>query len=299
MDCTTLANHRWLPKMGLVLCNSLPRELAYALGEGMADAISLQARLPLVRAITSNVAVALDLPNDHAAVKALVPRILRNFMRAQVDLYRAVREGPGEIMQACEFDPSLLQAITQLRQQGRGLVLAGAHTTSFDLLLLALSGVFPAVQALTTPNQRGSTRAMNAIRARFGLRITPVSSRSLKEAVQNLRAGGVVVTGIDIPDPHGAPFRLFGHQARLPLGHARLAQRTGADLIVGACGAIAPGRYLATGTIVSQPDGSRDDDGGAARWAQRSYNALEGHIRRWIEEWVMPHPLWPERMTAR
>jgi len=299
MDCTTLANHRWLPKMGLVLCNSLPRELAYALGEGMADAISLQARLPLVRAITSNVSVALGLPSDHATVKALVPRILRNFMRAQVDLYRAVRDGPSEIMHACEFDPSLLQAITQLREQGRGLVLAGAHTTSFDLLLLALNGVFPSVQALTTPNLRGSTRAMNTIRARFGLRITPVSSRSLKEAIQNLRAGGVVVTGIDVPDPHGAPFRLFGHEARLPLGHARLAQRTGASLIVGACGAIAPGRYLATGSIVARPDAGKDEDGGAACWAQSSYNALESHIRRWIEEWVMPHPLWPERMAAR
>jgi lauroyl/myristoyl acyltransferase len=122
----------------------------------------------------------------------------------------------------------MMKIIEEYRSPGRGLILVGAHTCSFDILLLGLKEVFPSVQILRNADPQGSSRLMNEIRKEHGVMMTPISMRSLRQALTRLRQGGVVAIAADVPVEGGEELFFFGHESQLPVGHARLALGTGA-----------------------------------------------------------------------
>lgn len=98
----------------------------------------------------------------------------------------------------------------------------------------------------------------------------------------------MVAIAVDIPHEGG--------KAHLPVGHTRPALATGASILVGASHRVGEGTYRAEVTLTPQPPqqestGDRQQD--MVRWAQDALSAVEGFIRRWSEEWLMPEPVWP------
>jgi lauroyl/myristoyl acyltransferase len=147
---------------------------------------------------------------------------------------------------------------------------------------------------LTKRDPKGSSMVMNEIRETFGIRVTPISTHSLREAVLRLKSGGVVVIAADVPVETGAEMTFFRRKTRLPTGHARLAAKTGAKMIVGTSQRISNGSYRAIGVQAHRPTPSGDRDHDVIRWAQHALFLLEGFIRERPYEWFMPSPLWPD-----
>lgn len=239
------------------------------------------------RGLRSNLAVIYDLPQDSPLLEGRVIENLRNAFVSYVDFFIIAYQGSGAIEAACEIDPAALQIIENRLDEGRGVVLVAAHTSSLDLFMLAMSRHFPEMQALTLPQPALNTRIMNRLRSKYGMQLTPISSASLRTAVRRLRKGGIVGIAADVPTPYGAQLSLFGRPCRLPIGHTRLAAATNSAILVGVSQRLGPGQYRGLGIEVHPGDGDEED------WAASTLKVLEQHILARPQEWFMPPPLWP------
>jgi lauroyl/myristoyl acyltransferase len=295
MNVMDLTSSAWAPNLVRALCKTLPRQRAYEMGDHLASSIARQRQLPMVQASRRNLAMVLGYPLDHPNLNRGIEKLFRNLMRGYIDLFRAIEHGPSGISAACEFSPPLLEAVKSPREEKRGLVLVGAHACSFDLVLLALKGHFPDIQALTKGDPGGNSQVMNELRKKFGIRVTPICVSALREAVQRLRSGGVVVMAADVPVEHGATMTFFQQGSLLPTGHARLALKADAEMIVGFSKMVSDGRYRAEGMLAHCPTPSGDRERDAIHWAQRALTLLERFIRERPYEWFMPEQLWPSR----
>jgi KDO2-lipid IV(A) lauroyltransferase len=246
----------------------------------------------MIQVLRANLAVVYGLPEDHPYVSESVTHLLQNTAGSFVDLSRALAAGPAAILAICRFDEAVLEIIQDNLASGRGIVFVSAHTCSFDIALLALSQLFPSVQALSNADPQGSSKTMNEIRARHGVKITPISATSLRQALKRLRSGGLVAIAADLPIEGGEELVFFDQVARLPAGHVRLAMNTGATLLVGTSHRVTDGRYLIEAATAPRPPSSGDRSLDAIHWAQSSLVILEGYIRRTPEEWLMPQPVW-------
>jgi lauroyl/myristoyl acyltransferase len=137
---------------------------------------------------------------------------------------------------------------------------------------------------------------MDHMRVRQGVHLTSINVPALREAIRRLRAGGIVLTGVDRPvGDEGYWTEFFGRPAPLPTGHVRLALRADAVIFVASA-------YRNAGRdnviCISPPldmvrTGDADED---LRVNMRRVTAwLEKFIRARPEQWGMFVPVWPER----
>ena len=236
--------------------------------------------------------VVLGVEEDDPVVDRTVHRLLKNMMYGYIDLFRTIEDDDGRAIKHFEMDDSLNQLIALSRTRDRGLIFVGTHTCSFDLLMLALLEYFPSVQALSNSNPQGSSKVMNDLRARYGFEITPISSIALRKAITRLRSGGVVAIANDVPVKNGGELDFFGERCSLPVGHARLALMTDAQMVVGASFQLGDGLYKAKAKIVPPPVSSKSKSHKIRQWAQDALTTTEEFIQQKPDEWLMPHPLW-------
>jgi len=290
----SLATHRWGPIYLQTLCNVLGRQQSYQLSELIAGYLARQRRQPLIAALYSNMGVVRGLGPDSPVVRADVTRQLCNALHGYTDLYLLLSRRRERACDRIELDRLSRQTLYDALSAPEGTVLVGLHNTAFDLLILALPEMFPAVQILGNPEPRGSSRTMNVIRWRRGVEITPTSTGSLLEAARNLRAGNAVVLGADLPQAQGEPQQFFDRASRLSAGYGELACMTGARVLFGCIHATSPGRYRARlRRITWSQDVPRSEQvaaiSGVVRWQ------MERCIRSRPHEWLMPYAIWPEQ----
>jgi lauroyl/myristoyl acyltransferase len=294
MNLISLATSRLGSRLIITLCRILPGTWAYRLASGLACYLASRRQLPFVEALYRNMAVVGNLPEGHPELEGAVRRLLHNTLCSYVDLFCAVSAGPEAIYAACRFDTAAYRLIETCAASNQGLLLVGAHMSSFDILLLGLRKLFPSVQVLSKANPTGSSTVMNDIRQQHGLDVTPISARSLRQAIHTLRSGGVVAIAADLPSEDGEELLFFGRKSRLVTGHTRLAARANAKMVVGASRRVGPGVYRALATPIPQPAPTGDRRHDMTRWAQESLRAIEAVIHSSPEEWLMPLPVWPD-----
>ncbi len=292
MDPISLATSRWGPQLVMALCRIVPRGLIRRLGRWLSAYLSRRGDLPFVQALRANQSVVQGLPEGHPQVRQAVARLLENTIASYTDLFRMVQCGAQEGGAVCEIDPEMRQAIESCLSAGQGLILVGAHMCSFDILLLGLREILTEVQILSNADPQGSSQFMNKLRTEQGLLVTPLSMSSLRQAMERLRRGGIVAIAADVPVDSGELLTFFGRSCELPVGHTRLALGTGARVLVGVSHRDAGGGYRAEVALAPQPESSGDRKQDVVCWAQSSLHLLEGFIRRWPQEWLMPLPVW-------
>lgn len=288
VDLVKLATSRLGPAIATTLANSLPLPVAYRLADGLAGILHSKKDRPLTQSLAKNMALIYGLSEDAQEVQAAVGHLLRNQLRAYVDLYRAIRAGRAALQSACALDEESVHALQEGLDEKRGVLLVGMHSCSFDMLLMALPMFSPSVQALTKAEPEGSTDVFNKLRKEFGVEITPISRSALKQAVKRLRSGGVVAIAADLPQEDGEQLEFFGQKCQMPVGHARLAMKTGAQMVVCSSYRTGPGEYRAKAVLVDQPESSGEKKRDAIAWAQTALNITEGLIRERPDEWFMP-----------
>ena len=86
----------------------------------------------------------------------------------------------------------------------------------------------------------------------------------------------------------------FNRKVELPIGHARLAIRSGAHMIVGVVQKAAHGMYKVTAPPIIKPEITGDLKKDTLTLAQRVASIIEGFIRSDPEEWMMFLPVWSD-----
>jgi KDO2-lipid IV(A) lauroyltransferase len=197
------------------------------------------------------------------------------------------------------IDDELKERVFQSVREKHGVLFVGPHMSSFNVLLLGIAVMGHPVQALSYPTVRGSYIVDNEVRKKFGVNITPISFQALREAIQRLRNYGFVMTGIDRPGVGGEPLTFFGRKVVLPVGHARLAIRTDANVLVGRIEDVGNGRVRGHCEEFIEPELTGDEDKDALSLAQRIIKVCEDLIRASPSEWLMFHTVWPEALPSQ
>jgi KDO2-lipid IV(A) lauroyltransferase len=229
-----------------------------------------------------------------------VRRVFYTLFRSSFDLFRTVQRPLEERVAAVEFPEEAKALVLAQMESEQGTILVFPHLGSFDLGGLALAALIPGIQVITLPDPPPGFQLANEFRASAGANVTPLSSNALRQAIKQLRRGGMVALAGDRPvSDLDEPVPFFGRPARVPSGHVRLALKTGAALIVVYC-ILSPetDRY----TMQVEPPmemvrtGNREEE--IAINMRRVLDVLEMVIHRWPEQWQMFVPVWPELMEA-
>lgn len=287
------------PHLGLFLVRILPKKWAYRVGEWIVKLLLSNQHSDLYMGVRANQAVVRNLPYEHEKLHEAVREVLLNSANGFVDWFRTMAFSEDLESLPCSIDAHIIEEGYRLQKEGYGLIYVGAHLSSFNMFFMKLAqSKFP-VQILSYAQVKGSYKTDNLFRKRFGLNVTPIAPQSLRQAFKRLQGGGFVLTGVDRPDTGGEKLKFFGRTTTLPIGHARLALRTGARLLIGAVKKVNPGQYHVTGSQVIVPSISGDSKSDAIRLTQQILEHLEELIKERPSEWMMFLPLWPEVLPER
>jgi len=230
-------------------------------------------------------------------------RLISNANRGYYELFHNVGRGRINVE---EFYPPVCmapEARTYLDQglaSGRGLFILGVHMSNFDLAWIGLSQYVPVpMQALSLAEPPAGFEFFNRLREKGNVIITPISARSLRDAMARLRDGGLVITGVDRPLAEGnEPVEFFGATAHLPTGYIRIPLRT--DCLVMTIAAYyetdedGNGFYNVIANPPMQMERTGDAETDVVHNLRRVLAEIEAVIRRRPDQWMMFVPVWPE-----
>ena len=227
-------------------------------------------------------------------LRHMVKGMFVNNVRNYLDLFTLKSLSSEKILRNMyvEGDEHLSVALAQ----GKGVIIIGAHQGPFDYLVqyLGIKGYDVTIPVEHLEDQR-MLNLMLDLRRSHGIQYLPLTgSAPMRTILQKLRDNKVVsivadraIEGISVE----ADF--FGAPARLPIGPIKLAQRTGAALVVANCYRTPQG--LAKGQLVPLSLELTDEQRTNTDCIMRAFiKKIEGFIRKHPEQWVAFTPIWLE-----
>ena len=211
------------------------------------------------------------------------------------DFYHVIGKTPEEVVKHVNIPARLFEEVDRIQAEGRGVLIAGMHMSNFDLGSICLSANGLVIQGLSAANPNQGYQFQNELRKKYGFRTTPIDPKTLREAIRNLKNGGIVATGLDWPQPDETELtEVFGKPAYIPLGTARLAMMANAvTIIVAFYKDSRPGYQM----HMSEPmdvirSGNKSED---IRLNTRQYmKFLEKILSQHPDQWMMFHSIWAE-----
>lgn len=293
MQLEDFTSSKLVTQTGLMLARHLPPRAGYAIARLAAQLIASR-RPRLYFTVQQNLRQVLGETSDQAALETLTYRTFLHAGRTYYDFFHALRQSTAQLAKITPIPADILKEVHAATRQGRGVLFLGMHLSNFDLVILSIGSQGLPIQALSLANPQAGDHVLNQVRAATGLEFTPITPASLRQAVRRLKRGGIVMTAIDFPDPDDRMLvPMFGRDAYLPLGPARLALLTGAVVVLGACHHTNEAGYQleVIGPLEMIHSGNRQADiyTNTCRFAA----FMEAQIRRFPEQWMMFHPFWP------
>jgi KDO2-lipid IV(A) lauroyltransferase len=296
MDLQQVINSSWGLKLAMWLARTAPPGVGYKIAGWVADIMSSRRGAPVVRAIRLNQWMAHGQNLEGRALDAAVRATFQHSARAIFDLHHYIDDMPAT-QRLVDLEPPVRDFVARKEFESRGLVAVGLHMSNFDLVLqwMCKQGLKPLV--LTIPAPAGGRRLEYEARLKTGMNLVPTSVSALRQAVKHLQQGGLVVTGIDraIENPPVCP-RFFGSPAALPVHHIYLAQKAHVPVQIFATTLQPDGRYRVFCSDLIEMDEHLDRDIETLRNAEKVLNIAESMIQKAPEQWLVPLPVWPDRM---
>ncbi len=247
------------------------------------------------RATRESLARVLGTTPDDPRVDRLGRRTYRNYARYVVDLMRLPSMAPGEL--ASRVDMTAADTVDRLREQGRAVILVGAHVGHNEAGAAAVAERGWKISVVADDTSfRELFALLQEQRERWGVRLIPWTSlRELYMALRRRETVGLLVDWGYRTD--GVPVRLFGEWTTLPAGPAALAARTGAVILPITIRMVPGGRYVAsTDAPIEIASGEPPD---VARAMQAVADAVERSIRANPGQWWVFKPMWPTTAAER
>jgi KDO2-lipid IV(A) lauroyltransferase len=297
MKLSDLLNSHMGTAFGLGLSRIIPPRLGYPLARNIADLISSLRRTQMVRAVRANQCVVHGGRIPPGQLDTLVQETFRSSARSLYEFWHNFRN-PRAVLEMVEFEPSFMECIERAKSGKSGTLLVTPHMCNFDLVGRAFTLRGLETQVLSYPMPPGGYRWQNQIRQMPGMLVTPMSMEALRMASQTLRAGKVVLTGVDrpLPSPEDSKYRLrfFDRLANMPVFHIRLAIKQNIPItVLGGCRK-SDGRYRVWASAPIPMQRSADLVQETVQNAETVLNVISENIRRAPEQWAMYYPVWPE-----
>lgn len=175
--------------------------------------------------------------------------------------------------------------LERYRKGGRSAVFFGAHYANWELLALAIARAGVPMVALYAPLANPWLDALMArARTQLGCGTHPRGD-SIRPLIKHLRSGGSIGTLIDLRVEDGAELPFFEHPVPLPTTAARLALRTGADLVPMHAERVGLARYRIHAGPALTPE--------ATEATEEAVLATTASMGAMLEEWIRADPaLW-------
>lgn len=283
---------------GLNLANVIgrytPGWLGYRIALTIADVISSRKSWKMIRATRGNQWVVHDEKLDGPALDKAVGESYRNIATSIYELYHNINDSLA-FLRLVEPHPTAIQIVQRPEFSERGLVVAGVHLSNFDMIFQMIGLASIHAIALTLPELNAGYQKQLDMRQKKGVRVLRASVGAIKQAVEHLRLGGLVITGLDRPD-QSYPYRpkFFDRPAALPIHHIFLALKANVPVIVAGAIKRSDGRYhfLFSDPIEMQSHPDRHTE--IIVNAEKVLRIAEDFIRQAPTQWAMTFPVWPE-----
>lgn len=277
MDATSRAV-RWLPPPARYL---------------PADAITLPlarvwaSRMPVIE---RNFATMLGAPVSHPRVRALARASVQNYGRMSIDFLAVRTMRDAEVLAWVSRDGE--EHLQEALRQGRGVILALPHLGSWDVAAVFAQANGWNLTVVTESDWMAELVAGSRMGA--GLTLVP-RDRSPRALFRALRRNECVALLSDIADDglQAAEVPFFGRPAPFPLGPARLAQRTGAPIMVIGSTRQPDHSYHVEAQPLLRPDPDRPDDEAAVALTAAMAAGFERIVTAYPAQWYPFHPIWP------
>ena len=228
-------------------------------------------------------------------IDAAARGVVRSAFYYYVDFARYATLGPD---QTFDFIDSIdgMEHLFEAYDRGRGLILASAHLGNAEFIVQALAPMLDLV-VLTEPLEPPALHEfVHEKRGQSGMRFIPADRTGIREALRQLRRGGILGMLLDRDVlGTGEPFPFFGERAPIPRGAVELAWNTGAAIVIGFVLRTRPGRYRITIQEVPVPTrkhGSGDRATDIEVGMRRLVDILEDGIRMAPNQWFPLSPIW-------
>jgi KDO2-lipid IV(A) lauroyltransferase len=229
------------------------------------------------------------------ALHEMVRRVFAHAGQANYDFFRAVSQPVERVREAVRLPAQYMELMRKRVAEGRGVLVLGLHISNFDLAMAAIAAHGLPVQILSVANPGAGFSAQNRLRAQVGAEVTPITAESLRLAVRRLRTGWTVFTGGDRPAlDQEERVEFFGHSSRLPVGPARLARLSGAEVLVAGCHYAAETGYVVRFVGPVEMVRSRDRQKDFRENSRRLAATYEPYMRAHPAQWLMFHPVWDD-----
>jgi KDO2-lipid IV(A) lauroyltransferase len=178
-------------------------------------------------------------------------------------------------------------------RRGGGVVVATAHLGNWEVLAACFADMGYPVHVVARRHSNPSIDAFIAdLREGYGVKVLD-RDRDVKGMLRALRDGGIVALLVDQDTRvQGTMLPFMGLPAYTPLGHARLALRTGAALVVLTITRDAGGHHTVRVWEEVAPDLSLSSEARVEAMARRCNQILGEAIAAAPEQWVWFHRRW-------
>jgi len=189
--------------------------------------------------------------------------------------------------------------INYLKNTNSGAVAVSPHFVGTDIAGMELAQHFKNAQALSIPNPTRSYKNENIIRAAYGVRVTPASTRAMQTAMQTIRDGGLVAGSTDRAHPDEEyTVSFFGKPAHLPTVYIRLAMRLQVPVFHFTGVMTDDCQYTLDASEPIIPDAYPDRQDEIVNNLQKILTHTEYIIRKHPEQWCMFHPVWQNHINT-
>lgn len=281
--------------IGIILgiAKAMKPATGYRLADKVGDWIAGQKNARMVRATRANQWIVTGEKLTSAELDEVVRQNFRQTARNLYDFYHNLYNYKA-ILERVTLSPKLVEILDSRRNNKEGTLLLAPHLSNFDFAgrAMALNGY--KVQALSYPQPRPSYQWQNRLRKDIGIDITPMSTESMRQAKAHLKAGGLVITGLERPLPQTNYYpRFFGYPAPLPVSYVRMALQTNAAIVVITCVGTPQENYTleCAGPVFMKPYPDATEE--IEKNAEAVLRLAEPYIRAHPTQWAMTYPLWP------
>jgi lauroyl/myristoyl acyltransferase len=220
----------WAYRLGWSIVCHVPARLVAPTTDRLADRIWAR-RGRGVRRLEAN--LARIEPMDEAALRDLSRRAMRSYVRYWTEVFRLPRWTPDEIRTT--VIPHHTNLVKDSLRAGRGVVAALPHMGNWDLAgAWACDDGMPVTTVAERLRPESLYDDFVRYRESLGMEVLPLTGGSPSTPLleRRLRDGRFVCLLADRDlSRHSVAVSLLGEPARLPIGPALLAQRTGALLL--------------------------------------------------------------------
>ena len=274
--------------IGWKLVRSLPEKFAYSAFEQI-GVITLQRNGARMKRLRSNLQrVCPD--SDAAAMDKLMSSAVSSYMRYWCDTFRSPDWSKERILATVTVTREEL--LTAPMRDGCGVIVAVPHAGNWDHAGFYFCAMgFPLVAVVEKLKPEALFNKFLEYRQNMGMEILSTESRTMATLMQRAREGALIalVSDRDL-SRSGVNVDFFGYPARMPVGAALLAIRTGVPLITAQVSYTEDGIHIEFNSVVIPTDGT--DTERVSQVVQKCADIFAAGIAKSPQDWHMLQRIW-------